>query len=526
MTETRPTILPSRIGWTQAALILIAGFAMMRILALAISPVSLYQDESQYWVWSREFDWGYYSKPPMIAWLISLSTSLFGDSDFAIRLPAPLLHTATATFLMLSARQLWDEKAGFWTAALYLTMPGIWLSGFVISTDAVLFSAWSAGLYALLRLRAGGGWGAAIGLGMALGFGFLSKYAMIYFVVSTGLAVLFDRDTRRALISLQGVAVTAIFLALLTPNLLWNAANDFATVTHTAANANWGADLLHPQELVEFLSAQPAVFGPVVFGVLLAIFGMVAPRFMQADPDQRLLVLYALPPLLVVSVQAFISRAHANWAAATYVAGTLLVIGFLLRGATWRRWALYGSIGLHSAVGLFFIAIAASPALVAALDQGNATKRIRAWDVTAEAVLSAAAADGYSLIVFDDRNTFHQMQRYAPQLEGRMAMWLRHAGPTNHAEDVWPLADDQGGTMLVISNRPREVARMREDFSLFEPVGELAIPLDGGYTRDLTLWRAEGHARISRDEAYEERWRAFDEADTTTPLRGYSGNGE
>jgi 4-amino-4-deoxy-L-arabinose transferase-like glycosyltransferase len=515
----------SRDNWTRAAIVLIAGFAVLRILALAISPVSLYQDESQYWVWSRQFDWGYYSKPPMIAWLISLSTGLFGDSDFAIRLPATLLHTATATFLMLSARQLWDERAGFWTAALYLTMPGIWLSGFVISTDAVLFVAWSGGLYALLRLRADHGWGAAIGLGVALGFGFLSKYAMIYFLVSTGLAILFDAPTRQALLGLRGAAALAIFLALLAPNLAWNAANDFATVTHTAANANWGGDLFHPGELFEFLAAQLGVFGPVTFGVLGTIFGLTIASFLRADPDQRLLVLYSVPPLAVVAVQAFISRAHANWAAATYVAGTLLVVGFLLRGATWRRWALYGSIGLHTVIGIIAIALAASPALVVALGAADATKRIRAWDVTAEQILAAAESDDYAMIVFDDRNAFHQMQRYAPQLEGRMAMWLRYSGPTNHAEDVWPLSEDQAGRLLVISNRPREVPRLREDFDRFEAVGRLAIPLDGAYTRDFTLWEAEGYQRVERDEAYEIRWQAFDASDEAPPARGYSGEG-
>lgn len=526
MPESPTSILPSRFSWTQAAIVLIVGFAVLRILALAVSPVSLYQDESQYWVWSRNFDWGYYSKPPMIAWLISLSTGLFGDSDFAIRLPAPLLHTATATFLMLSARQLWDARTGFWAAALYLTMPGIWLSGFVISTDAVLFSAWSGGLYALLRLRAGAGWGAAVGLGAALGFGFLSKYAMIYFLLSTGLAIIFDAPVRRALVSLRGLVALAIFLALLAPNLVWNAAHDFATVSHTAANANWGGDLFHPGELIEFLGAQPGVFGPVTFVILLTVFGLTLARFFRVDADQRLLVLYALPPLLVVSVQAFISRAHANWAAATYVAGTLLVLAFLLRGPDWRRWVLFGSIGVHSAIGLFVVSIAASPPLVEALGLGDATKRIRAWDDTADAILAAANADDYAMIVFDDRNAFHQMQRYAPALEGRMAMWLRQAGPTNHAEDVWPLAEDQAGRLLIVSNRPREVARMREDFERFEPVGDLAIELDGPYTRDFTLWVAEGHQRVVRDEAYEIRWRAFDESDQTTPLRGYSGDGE
>ena len=526
MTESHPSPMPSRFSWTQAALVLIAGFAIMRIVALAISPVSLYQDESQYWVWSRHFDWGYYSKPPMIAWLIALSTQLVGDSDFAIRLPAPLLHTGTAIFLMLGARTLWDERAGFWAATLYLTLPAIWVSGFVISTDALLFCAWSGGLYALLRLRNDGGWWSAAGLGLALGFGFLSKYAMIYFLVSTGLAIVFDRPTRDALLGLKGVLALAIFTTLLAPNMAWNAANDFATVSHTAANANWGGDLFHFAEMSEFLLAQLGVFGPITLGVLITVFWLTLGRFFRVDADQRLLVLYSVPPLVVVALQAFISRAHANWAAATYVAGTLLVIGFLLRGAIWRRWALFGSIGLHSALGLLVVAVAGSPALVEVMGLGDATKRIRAWDETADAIVEAANADDYAVIVFDDRNAFHQMQRYAPELEGRMAMWLRLAGPANHAEDVWPLSEDQDGRLLIVSNRPREVARLREDFIQFEPVGELAIELDDGFTRDFSLWTAQGHQRVARDEAYEIRWRAHDEADTTTPLRGYSGEDE
>ena len=32
----------------------------------------LYPDEAQYWLWSRTLDFGYFSKPPMVAWTIRL----------------------------------------------------------------------------------------------------------------------------------------------------------------------------------------------------------------------------------------------------------------------------------------------------------------------------------------------------------------------------------------------------------------------------------------------------------------------
>ncbi|WP_203291615.1 glycosyltransferase family 39 protein [Maricaulis parjimensis] len=506
--------------WMQATLVVVAAFAIARIVMLAVSPVALHADESQYWVWSRQFDWGYFSKPPMIAWLIGLSTSLFGNTDFAVRLPAPLLHTGTALFLCLSARHLFNAKTGFFAALTWLTLPSIWLSGFVMSTDAILLCCWSGGLYALLRLRSGGNWVAAAGVGLAIGLGFLSKYAMIYFVIGLAITLVLDRATRQALFGPRGGLALAIALLCLAPNIAWNAAHDFATVSHTAANANWGGELFHVDEMVSFLTDQLAVFGPALFITLMALAGRNLAAFRDMKAETRLLLAFILPPLLAVTIQAFLSRAHANWAVSAYAASTLLVVGFLMSGAIWRRYVLGLSIAGHSILGLLMVALAASPALVVAMNAENATKRIRAWDETAAAIAEAASEGDYTYIVFDDRNVFHQTQRYAPQLQGQLRMWLRHAGPLNHAEDVWPLPDRFEGEILVVSHRPLEVARLREDFAVFEPAGSLAIPLDGSMTRDFTLWRASGPQRVERDTAYEERWQAIDAA--AGQQRGYS----
>lgn len=499
-------------SWEYATAALILGIALARILALAFNPIELYADESQYWVWSLNLDWGYFSKPPMIAWLIRLMTTLLGDSDFSVRLSSPLLHSITATFLFLSARKLWDARTGFWAAAIYLTIPSMWVSGAVITTDVPALCAWSTALYALLRLRDGGGWVSAAGLGLAIGLGFLSKYVMIYFVLGLGIGLVIDAPTRHALLNLRGALALLIAAALLTPNILWNAAHDFATVSHTAANANWGGDLFHPGELLEFLVGQTGIFGPALFIVLLVVLGGIVWRFRDATPDSRLLAAFILPPLVTVSAEAFISRAHANWAGAAYVAATLLVAAFLLRGPAWRRGVLYGSIAFHTALGLFMTVVVVSPSLTEAVHLENATKRIRAWQETTDAISQAGLGADYSAIVFDDRNIFHQMQRYGSADAPVLAMWLRYSGPVNHAEQEWPLEDGHEAPILIVSHRPLEVAKMREDFDQFESAGSISIGLDGDKTREFTLWRAQGYHRIERDEAYEERWLSFDEA--------------
>src|SRR5712691_4999231 len=74
----------------------IAAITAARLLWLGYQTAGLYPDEAQYWFWSRHLALGYYSKPPLVAWAIALTTGLFGDSEFAVRLSAPLLHAAAA----------------------------------------------------------------------------------------------------------------------------------------------------------------------------------------------------------------------------------------------------------------------------------------------------------------------------------------------------------------------------------------------------------------------------------------------
>ena len=68
------------------ALIAIAAITAIRVAVLILSPLDLYPDEAQYWWWSQNPDWGYFSKPPMIGWVIWLTTAFFGDAEWAIRI--------------------------------------------------------------------------------------------------------------------------------------------------------------------------------------------------------------------------------------------------------------------------------------------------------------------------------------------------------------------------------------------------------------------------------------------------------
>ena len=181
----------------------------------------------------------------MIAWAIAATTAVFGHDEWAVRLAAPFFHTGTAVFLYLTAKRLFNEQTAYWTGLAWLTIPGVTLSSFLITTDAPLLFFWSAGLFFLVRILQGNTTEKMnfLLLGTAIGLGLLSKYAMIYFLVATAASCIAIPSVRVTLVKPALFLTIATIAIIITPNILWNIANDFQTVSHTAANANWGTNL-------------------------------------------------------------------------------------------------------------------------------------------------------------------------------------------------------------------------------------------------------------------------------------------
>lgn len=471
-----------------AAFALAAGaLTLLRIVVLVISEADLGPDEAQYWVWSREPAFGYFSKPPLIAWAIALTTALFGDAEWAVRLAAPLFHLGAAAFLFALARRLYGDAVAFWTGMGWLLLPGVILSAALITTDAPLLMFWAAALYAFFRLvETRGGLGFAALLGAAIGFGALAKYAMIYFPVGAALAAVLTREAREALGWRQIAVAGAIALAIVAPNLAWNAANDFSTLSHTAANANWQGELLHPMKLGEFLIAQPGVFGPIPF--LLLVWGLLTlkkrlPESGARWPDLTLLA-FALPPLVIVSAQALISRAHANWAAAAFPAALILVTSWALRAR--RGWAVKAGTALHAAAFVAFSAGIAHFALADAVGASSALRQVRGWEEAGAAV--AFAAEGYDSVLVDHREAMGPLIYYAKGAPPFMAL-NSNSRVNNHYEAFMPLDPARLGRALFVSieDSPRA---LEPSFAGARRVGEIAAPLGPGRWRRLYFFEA------------------------------------
>ena len=460
------------------ALMLVLVLTILRLAAIFVSPLELNPEEAQYWLWSRTLDFGYFSKPPMIAWTIWASTAIGGDAEPWVRFFAPLFHAVAGLSLFAVGRRLYDDWTGVAAAAVYMLMPGVALSSFILATDAPLLCFLALGLLAYVEVQQGRkGLAAAAGLGAALGLAMLSKYAAVYAIIGIGLHLALSRDARRVWDLKTAALAVVAFLAVLSPNLIWNANHDFATVGHTASNASLGGELFHPGEMLGFLGDQFGVFGPVPFGVLIGGAAVLAWR-KRLQPQDLMLLCFTLPPLAVVTLGALLSRANANWAASAYVAGAVLAAALLVR---WRaRWWLGAGLGLQAALCLFMVLATANPAIMDALGRSNDIKRARGWEQMAEQVVQRARLEqingGLSAIAVDDRFLFNALAYYgrdyldapgAPPL----TIWLRKSHAGNQAEATAPLTPVLGSRVLAVSLEDLQTDRIAADFATAKTVG-------------------------------------------------------
>jgi len=475
--------------------LILSGLLALRLLALFIAPWGLHGDEAQYWAWSREPSFGYFSKPPMIAWVIGATTSIFGHEEWAVRLTAPFLHIATTSLIFLTGRKLFTAKIGFWAALIYTLMPAVWLSSYIISTDAVLLLFWALALYSWASFRDGPSWRYAVLLGVALGLGLLSKYAMAFFIPVLVFAALFDAPTRKALLNLKGLTVLIIAALCLTPNLMWNAANDFATISHTAENANLQKDLFHPQELARFWFDQLGVFGLVTFPMLILAFIAVARKSLPS-PALWLMGFSALP-LLMISLEALLSRANANWAVTAYVAGPSLVALWAVTSKT-RLNILKAGLIIQTTIVLLIAGLATSTQTVDQFGLNNAVKRLRAWPETTAIVKAKAAEKDYDFIAVDNRLLFYDFEHYGIG-DTPLRMWSLNAAPKHHADLTRPLPEGQG-TVLLVSYYENYSAYFQEDFASLTASGSVDIPLGPDKIRRLYFYEASGYSRTKRND--------------------------
>jgi 4-amino-4-deoxy-L-arabinose transferase-like glycosyltransferase len=469
-------------------LMIVMAVTVIRIAWLAGKPFDLYPDEAQYWIWAQHPAWGYYSKPPMVAWMIWLTTTLFGEGDVQARLGSPVTYLVTSMVVYAIGSRLFSGRVGGWSAIAFATLPAVSISSAIISTDVPLLLFWALALYGFVRVREDGlstrqtvFWWSFVGV--AAGLGLLSKYAMGFWLLSGLIFLLGIKDERR---HIKGfLAATVLALAIYAPNLAWNIAHGMASYKHTGANANLHGFAIHPTEFLTFLGSQFGVFGPI----FLAALAYIVWRWRTVATDRRMLMLigFSLPTLAIMLVESALSRAEPNWSAPTYVSATILVVAWLeLRG---RDLLVQGSVVLH--LTLAVVAFGGPQALKAwghpLPAKFDPLSRLRGWQILGQAASTLRLQAAALPLLGDDRETMCGLIYYMTPHPFDMKIWNPGHTVNNGFEMTQSLPDKPGGSYLWLTARPLDAqADVTSRFASHVQVGHITVPIAKGKSRQLT----------------------------------------
>ena len=329
---------------------------------------NLIPDECSYWTWSRTLDWSYFDNSGMVAYLIRLSTELFGASTaLSVRMPFLILSAAT-TFLMYRVSMLLFEDRGraLLAAFLFNVFPMVLVGGSAAVHDNALIFFWVMTVWATARFlnSRNPAWFYVIGIG--LGLSMLSKYTGVLAGISL-LALFAWAGPLRPWLGRKepwiGVAIAALCAV---PILWWNITHEWASLHHVlfigSGSSSVGRRFTDGlgYHLAQFLLVSPLLYAALGTALLAAL----ARNTFRPNAEQALLVCFSLP-LILFGLQAFRGHVEANWAAMGYPSATILAVEYIFQahgrgkpGLCKRFDARFLKIGIAVAVALVAVAVA------------------------------------------------------------------------------------------------------------------------------------------------------------------------
>jgi 4-amino-4-deoxy-L-arabinose transferase-like glycosyltransferase len=312
----------------------------LRAVLMYAGGFDLHFDEAQYWEWSQRLDWSYYSKGPLIAWLIAASTFLFGHGEWQVRLPAWLSFDILLILLFYFTHSVWQTRTAAWCATgLLLTTPIYFGLGQVMTTDVLLFACWTAALWAAYQALIRQQPNAWYGFGAAIGIGALTKLSIGLLPFFLILFMLFTPQWRREFYRPFFWLGLGVMLCLMSPLLIWNLQHDFPMFRHDLGHL--GTPDIHRGNFTEFLLSQWVMLSPVT-----AILAVMTLWKMPSSSGQRLLWGLSLAVFGFFTIKATIGEVQSNWAAPLYFGWLVLFAGKIQNLPRYQRYSVYGGMNL------------------------------------------------------------------------------------------------------------------------------------------------------------------------------------
>ncbi len=322
------------------ALIFVSALFLVKAIYLYFLPLPLSYDEAYYWDWSRHIDFGYYSKPPMVAWIIRLSTEILGNTEFAVRLPALICLTLTIFFSYILISKYFNKKNAFLLLVFLSFVPILTVYSFIMTIDPPLLLFWTLALLFFLRYLETPTCKNAIFTGIFIGLGLLTKQTMLAFLVFSIGYLIFSK--REFFFKKETLLLYLISLLIYFPNVYWNYTHQFILLKHT--EGHFSRKTFSCLSFLRFLGGCTGAYTPLFLGFLYAGFFYLKKFFKKSSSEGlKVLYLFSFPAISGLLLLSYFIKLNINWILPFVLTGFLFLFGYISLSKRWRYF-VYGNV--------------------------------------------------------------------------------------------------------------------------------------------------------------------------------------
>ncbi len=425
--------------------------AVFMIAFISTTAIGLGPDEAQYWTWSQQLDWGYYSKPPAIAWQIWAGTKIFGNTELGVRFFAVAISfflSLTVYFLGLICKT--TPKTAFWAALVIAFSPIGLLSSFLAITDGGMVLCWALATLVFSKGLAEKKSPHYFILGFILLVGALFKWPIYPFWVFVLIFCWFYPYLRSKTIIL-GVLISLLGLI---PSVIWNASHDWVTFRHVFATV-FGSHLgagkaasVHSSNFFEFLGSQFVLFSPLLFVMLLISFVVLLRDRQRIPPAILFSGITALGTIAGYALLALVQKIQGNWCDLIYPNAALFVAWVFVERFPRVIWVKIGTVlSVILCLFSFSIPLIQSLSLFPSLQipyKSNPFKHNLGWDNLTQALVKVGYDPKENFLFGDKYQTASILSFYGPNQ--KRAYFLNLHEIRLNQFSFWPsMANEQKG---------------------------------------------------------------------------------
>ncbi|WP_068081318.1 ArnT family glycosyltransferase [Polycladidibacter stylochi] len=377
---------------------IVTGLTLLRLFTA--SQANFVEDEAYYRLWGLYPALGYYDHSPMVGWWIWLGQTLFGDTTLGARFLSVLSAAIGSAIIWRSATLLYDRVIAGWTVLFFNATLLIGVGAVLITPDSPAVFFWGLTFWALCELSASKNANWWLLVGVAAGFGLLSKYSLFFLGGGIVLWLLYVPENRRFFTSWQLWAGGLIAVVMFLPVVYWNMQHDWVSFSKQFGRV--AASHYTFKYIGEYIGAVAGLLNPFVFVLVVAGSIPLLKQFRQREASASLIVCTGLPFFSYLLFHSFHDRVQGNWPAPLYPSFAMIAAVFLADRIhltkTWVRGCGYSALVVGLSASVLVLSHAVWP-ITTSFGRKDPTHQMRGWQQVGKEIETIAKKENVHWVV-------------------------------------------------------------------------------------------------------------------------------